>query len=362
MYAAANANILDIVPYKPGSSSVAGKSECVKLSSNENPYGPSPHAVEAYRLAAPTLALYPESSAKAMRESVAATYGLAADRIVCGAGSDELIAVLCQAYLTPVDTVVQSKYGFLMYAISAKRCGAATVYAEEKGRTADVEALLKAVRPSTRIVFLANPNNPTGTFLRKGQIRELLERLPETVMLALDNAYAEYVEDGEYDSCESLTDEFPNLVSLHTCSKIYGLASLRAGWAYGSEETVDVLHRARGPFNVSIPAMQAAAAAIADTAYTREMKRRNTEGRKFLERELDRLGIAYAPSEANFLLMELGKEKRADALDKSLQSRGIIIRNVAGYGLPSCLRATVGTPEQNAALVAGIEGFLRAEG
>ncbi|MET0156194.1 MAG: histidinol-phosphate transaminase [Rickettsiales bacterium] len=354
--------ILDIAPYKQGDSSTGEASrKTIKLSSNENPYGPSPAAVTAYRAAADSLALYPEGSARALREAAAERYALNPDHIVCGAGSDELIALLCSAYLAPGDNIVQSRHGFLMYAISAKRCGAETIFAPEKKLTADVDAILACVNERTKIVFLANPNNPTGTFLPRGEIRRLLDALPSRVVLALDNAYAEYADDEHYDACDLLIDEFPNLASLHTCSKIYGLAALRAGWCYASAEITDALHRTRGPFNISAPAIAAASAAIRDFSYTKDMQCRNAYSRKELAGRLKTLGFECVPSQANFVLADCGSPERARELDATYRRQGVIVRRVDGYGLPSYLRITVGREEEIRAVLQATESFVRAE-
>lgn len=341
-----NSYVLDITPYKGGD--VAETPDTIKLSSNENPYGASPAALAAYRAASDQLFLYPDGSARALRTAIANMCNLDVNRVVCGAGSDELIALLCSAYLSPGDSIVQSRYGFLMYAISAKRCGARTIYAEEKNLRADIDALVDAVEDSTKLLFLANPNNPTGSVLSKQEIITLRERLPERVMLVIDDAYAEYIDDPAYSGCEELTDIYPNITVLRTFSKIYGLAALRVGRSYSSADIADALNRTRGPFNVAAPALAAAEAAICDTAYTEKMCIRNAVQRDVLEQTLDKAGITRYPSAGNFVMTDLGSADNADALDKFLRKNGVIVRNVASYGLPSCLRISVGTDNENA--------------
>lgn len=351
----ANPYILDITPYKGGESS--DEPGTAKLSSNENPYGPSPLALDAYRRAADDLFVYPDGGARLLRQAIADISGLDPHRVVCGAGSDEIIALLCSAYLSPGDTIVQSKHGFLMYAISAKRCGADTISADEQGLRADINALASSVTDSTKLVFLANPNNPTGSMVSKQEIITLRESLPEHVILVVDAAYAEYVDDPEYSACEELTDIYPNLVVLRTFSKIYGLAALRVGRSYSSLDIAETLHRTRGPFNVAGPGLAAAAAALKDTAYTHSMHTHNKRTRAHLEACLDDIGIMRYPSAGNFVLANIGDAASAKALDTHLRRHRVIVRNVASYGLPHCLRMSVGTDVQNAQLTDALKSF-----
>ncbi len=337
--------VLSISPYVGGESGAPGANRVIKLSANENPYGPSPAAIEAYRAEAGRLADYPDGGAVALRGAIGRAEGLDPARIVCGAGSDELISLLCQAYAGEGDEVVHSRHGFLMYAISAKAAGATPVVAEERDLTADVDALLAACTERTRLVFLANPNNPTGTLLPAAEVARLADGLPAGALLALDAAYAEYVSAPGYDPGAGLVDARENVVMLRTFSKIHGLAALRLGWMYGPAHVVDVMNRVRGPFNVNAPAIAAGAAAIADRAHVAECAARNEAWRDWLAARLAAVGVRCTRSHGNFLLAEFGAAGPASAerADAFLKSRGLIVRRMEGYGLPGWLRISVGT-------------------
>jgi histidinol-phosphate aminotransferase len=353
-------SVLAIAPYVPGKSHAAGGVARFKLSSNETPLGPSPRAVEAFRAAVDTLAFYPDSSATRLREAIAERYGLDANRIACGAGSDEIIAQICHAFLDPGDEIVQSRHGFLMYAISAEVAGATTAFAPERGLTADVDALLAAVTPRTKLVFLANPNNPTGTYLPFQEVKRLAEALPPSVLLVLDAAYAEYVRRNDYTSGLELAATMDNVVMLRTFSKIFGLAALRVGWLYGPAHVVDAVNRVRGPFNVSAPAIAAGAAAMADLAHMEAAIIHNERWLPWLAAELEALGLAVTPSVGNFLLAHLPDEDglRAADADAHLQQDGIVVRRMEAYGLPNALRITIGSEEANRAVAASMKSFL----
>ncbi|MEL7027896.1 MAG: histidinol-phosphate transaminase [Pseudomonadota bacterium] len=353
--------VLEIAPYKPGRAKLETGLEAVKLSANENCLGPSPKAAEAARRAAGALHVYPEPSAAALREALAEAYDLDAARIVCGAGSDELIALLVNAYVGQGDNVVQSRHGFLMYAIAAQAAGAEARFAPEKGLRADVDALLAQVSPDTRILFLANPNNPTGSYLGTSDIRRLREALREDVLLVLDAAYAEYVDAPDYEPGAALVDEYDNVVMLRTFSKIYALASLRLGWAYCSAEVADVLNRVRGPFNVNGVAQAAGVAALRDKAHTMKSVRHNASWRAWLAQQLGGLGLEVSPSVANFVLVHFsGEGLTAAAAEAALRENGLLVRGVDEYGLPDALRITVGAEEANRRVVATLADALDA--
>jgi histidinol-phosphate aminotransferase len=345
--------ILSIAPYIPGKTSRAGGAP-LKLSSNENPYGASPAARAAYLSAAGALHRYPDGSATALREAIAEVHGLDPARIICGAGSDELIGLLVHAYAGAGDEVLYSAHGFLMYGIYAKGCGATPVTAPERNLTADVDALLAAVTQRTNILFLANPNNPTGSYLPAAELRRLRDALPSHVILAVDAAYAEYPDSADYDDGRDLAQRTENTVMFRTFSKIYGLPALRLGWMYGAPAIVDVLNRLRSPFNVSAPAQAAGVAAVRDTGWIAEQKRLNAEGRALMRRELEARGYHVYPGAANFLLIGCGAAERAAELVSSLAAQEIYVRDVVAYGLPECVRITVGTEEENARLLAAI--------
>ncbi|MEQ5825878.1 histidinol-phosphate transaminase [Sulfitobacter sp. NFXS29] len=332
--------IMEIDLYQGGAAHVAGLDNVVKLSSNENPLGPSPAAVEAYRRAAYDLHRYPSSDHSALRAAIAEVLGLDAGRIICGAGSDEIIAFLCQAYAGPGTEVVHTEHGFAMYRISALAAGATPVEVPERERVTGVDAILAACTNATRLVFIANPNNPTGTMIGLAEIERLAEGLPPQALLVLDGAYAEYVEG--YDGGAELVDRRDNVVMTRTFSKLYGLGGLRIGWGYGPGHVIDVLNRVRGPFNLSQAALAAAEAAIRDRAYTDHCRAENARWRTWLADALAEIGVPSDVSCANFVLARFANQAEAEACDDHLKTQGLIVRRVAGYNLPQCLRITVG--------------------
>lgn len=334
--------ILDISPYTAGEAHVAGSNKVTKLSANENPLGPSPKAIAAAKRVAEEMALYPSTDHSALRTAIADIHGLDVSRIVCGAGSDEIIALLCQAYAGPGDTVLHTEHGFAMYPISAHAAGATPVSVPETERHADVDRLLAAVDGRTRLVFLANPNNPTGTLVDASEVERLAAGLPDHALLVLDGAYAEYVDEAGYDAGIGLIDSGARVVMTRTFSKVYGLGGLRVGWAYGPADVIDVLNRVRGPFNVSAMGLAAAEAAVRDTEYTAEAKAENARWLAWLSQELRVLGIDHDQSFANFLLARFATEAAALEVDAALRARGVIVRRVAGYGFPEALRISVG--------------------
>lgn len=332
--------ILDISPYQGGAAHVPGITNAVKLSSNENPFGPSDAAKEAFRKAAYSLHRYPSSDHAGLRTAIAEVHGLDPERIVCGAGSDELISFLCQAFAGPGDEVIYTEHGFAMYRISALANGAIPVEVPERERVTDVDAILAACSDATRLVFIANPNNPTGTMIGEGEIARLAAGLPGHVLLVLDGAYAEYVEG--FDGGAALIETRSNVVMTRTFSKLYGLGGLRIGWAYGPEHVMNALARVRGPFNLSTAALAAAEAAVKDTAWAEKCRVDNARWRGWLAAALAELGVPSDTSLANFILARFATQAEAEACDDYLQSQGLIVRRVDGYNLPNCLRITVG--------------------
>ena len=351
--------ILEIAPYVPGKSGAKG-AKVYKLSSNESPLGASPAAIAAFSSVAGSLELYPDGSATALREAIAGRYGLKAENIVCGAGSDELLQLLAHGYLRPGDEAIYSQYGFLVYPIAIQANGATAVVAPERHETAGADAILACVSPRTRMVFLANPNNPTGTYLPFSEVKRLHAGLPRHVLLVLDAAYAEYVRRNDYESGIELVATFDNVVMTRTFSKIYGLAALRLGWAYCPAHVADVLNRIRGPFNVSGPAIAAGVAAMQDQAFIEKAAGHNDVWLPWLIRELSALGLGVTPSVGNFLLVHFSHDagRNAAAADAFLASRGVVARRMEAYGLATGLRMTVGSEEANRALVAALKDFL----
>jgi histidinol-phosphate aminotransferase len=354
--------ILDIEAYVPGESQVPGGLKPIKLSSNETPFGPSPRAIAAYRDAAGSLERYPDGQSTALRVAIGRRYGLDPSRIVCGAGSDEILNLLAHAYLGPGDEGLFTEHGFLVYRIAILANGATPVVAHEKNLCADVDAILAKVSPRTRVVFLANPNNPTGTYIPIDEVRRLRAKLPGEVLLVLDAAYAEYVQRNDYEAGIELVSTTENTVMTRTFSKIHGLAALRIGWAYCPSGVADVLNRIRGPFNLSSAAIAAGAAAMADVAHAEMAARHNEAWLPRLQEGLERIGLNVTPSVANFVLIHFPKSKgkSAAAADEFLKSRAIILRRVSSYGLPDCLRMTIGSDDDNTAVLDALAEFMGA--
>jgi histidinol-phosphate aminotransferase len=350
--------ILDIAAYVPGSHDVPGVQIRAVLSANENPLGASPRAIAAYDKAASHIHRYPEGGSTALRAALAKQYGLDAGRIVCGSGSDELLSLLVHAYAGPGDEVLYSQYGFLMYPIAAKANGATPVKAPERDFRADVDAMLKLVNAKTKIVFLANPNNPTGSVLSRDEVTRLADGLPRTTLLVIDAAYAEYVQRNDYSPGIELVDTRDNVVMTRTFSKIHGLAGLRVGWAYCPASVADVLNRMRSPFNVNAAAQEAALAALADVAFTDQARTHNDIWRAWLADKLAAARLTVLPSVANFLLVRFPADRNADAANDFLGRRGIIPRKMGAYGLPDCLRITVGTEEETRATAEALADFM----
>ncbi len=332
--------VLDVTPYVGGESEIAERDRVVRLASNENPLGASPAAAAGYAALKDELHRYPDGAARELRAAIARLEGLDAARIVCGAGSDELIALLVRAYAGPGDEVLHSAHGFLMYRLSAMAAGATPVAVPERELTADVDALIERLSERTRLVFLANPNNPTGTKVDAAGLDRLAAALPPQALLVIDAAYAEYVREAGHDGGIGLVRARDNVVMTRTFSKIYGLAALRLGWAYAPEHVIDVLNRVRGPFNVTGPALACGEAAVRDRDYVEHCAVTNEVWRDWLAKELREAGFPVTPSHANFLLVETGA--RTGEADDWLKRRGLIARRVDAYGLPGHLRITVG--------------------
>ncbi len=337
------AQILAITPYKGGEAVIPGIAHPVKLSSNENPLGASLAAQAAFQAAAGKLAIYPDGGAAELRHAIGVTHGLAPERIICGSGSDEIFQMLARAFLAPGDEIIQSAHGFLVYRLVAQAAGAVTLSAPEQDLCADVDALLALVSPRTKILFLANPNNPTGSWLGAAGIARLHAGLPPRVLLVLDEAYAEYVTAPEYESGLALAAGHDNVLVTRTFSKIYGLASLRLGWAYGPAGIIDALNRVRGPFNVSAPAMAAGIAALTDQEFVARSRAHNSVELARLAAGITGHGFRVAPSAGNFLLVDFASADKAAAADDFFRSRGLIFRAMGAYGLAQYLRISIGS-------------------
>ncbi|MFB2550389.1 histidinol-phosphate transaminase [Ensifer soli] len=354
------AGILDIAAYVPGKEHAPGVAKVYKLSSNETPLGASPKAIEAFGRAAGQLERYPDGQAIELREAIAAVHGLNIANILCGNGSDELLGLLCHVYLGPGDEAIITEHGFLVYRIQIMAAGAAPVTVPETEHRVDVDAILAAVTPKTKMVFIANPGNPTGTYVPVAEIRRLQAALPKSVLLVLDAAYAEYVRRNDYEAGIELVSANRNVVMTRTFSKIYGLAALRIGWIYAPPAIIDALNRVRGPFNMNAPAIAAGAAAIRDQAFAADAVEYNLRWLGRLTAELEAIGLTVTPSVANFVLIHFPDEdgRRAAEADDFLTARGLILRAVRGYGLPNALRLSIGPEEANLAVVAALAEFM----
>ena len=350
--------IMDIALYQGGAAHVAGVSNVVKLSSNENPLGPSPRAIEAMQAAAAQMHRYPSSDHSSLRAAIGEVNGLDPERIICGAGSDEIIAFLCQCFAGPGDEVIYTQHGFAMYRISALAAGATPVEVAERERCVDVDAILQGCTERTRLVFIANPANPTGTMISEAEVTRLAAALPDHALLVLDGAYAEYVEG--FDAGAKVVEARDNVVMTRTFSKIYGLGGARVGWGYGPKPIVDVLNRVRGPFNVSGTGLAAAEAAVRDLDYTEHCRAENARWRSWLAEELAAAGVPSDTSCANFILARFASQEEAEACDEYLKTQGLIVRRVAGYGVPNGLRMTVGDEDSCRRLAAAVKTFKDA--
>ncbi|MHA6264904.1 histidinol-phosphate transaminase [Arenibacterium sp. CAU 1754] len=349
--------IMDISLYQGGAAHVQGVTNAIKLSSNENPFGPSPKAIEAAKVTLAQMHRYPSTDHASLRAAIGAATGLDPDRIICGAGSDEIIAFLCQCYAGPGDEVVHTEHGFAMYRISALAAGATPVEVPERDRVTDVDAILAGCTERTKLVFIANPNNPTGTMIGEAEVARLADGIPPQALLVLDGAYAEYVEG--FDAGAALINARNNVVMTRTFSKLYGLGGMRIGWGYGPQDIIDVLNRVRGPFNLSSTALAAAEAAIQDTEYTEKCRADNTRWRAWLAEALAEAGVASDTSCANFILARFADQAEAEACDTYLQSKGLIVRRVAGYNLPNALRITVGDEIACRQVAAAVAAFKK---
>jgi histidinol-phosphate aminotransferase len=354
------AGVLAIDAYVPGKSTAPGAAKVFKLSSNETPLGPSPTAIKAYQAVGARLEDYPDGSASDLREAIGRVFGLDPARIVCGAGSDDLLNLLARAYLSDGDEAIHTTHGFLVYPIATLGTGATPVVAPETEYTADVDAILKRVTPKTKMVFLANPNNPTGTYLPFDEVKRLHKGLPSNVLFVIDAAYSEYVQRNDYESGIELVATSDNVVMTRTFSKIHGLAALRLGWMYGPAHVIDAINRIRGPFNVNAPAIAAGIAAIEDAAHQERSREHNSKWLGWLTDEIGKLGLKVTPSVANFVLIHFPdqKGKTAKEADAFLTRRGLVLRQVGAYKLPHALRMSVGTEEANRLVVKALADFL----
>jgi histidinol-phosphate aminotransferase len=352
--------ILEIEPYRPGRSTAEGVARPVKLSANENILGCSPAAKAAFAGAIDQLAIYPDGRGGGLRAAIAARYRIEPERMILGCGTDEIFAMLAQTYLQAGDNIVQGEFGFGAYAIAARANEAEVRFAPELNYKIDVEAMLAAVDERTRLMFIANPANPTGTFLTEDEVVRLWQGLPAQVVLVLDGAYAEFCRDPAFSDGLELAREASNIVVTHTFSKIHGLAALRVGWAYAPAAVASAVDRIRLPFNTSIPAQAAAIAALADDAFPEVSVTHVETWRPWLTQQLGGLGLDVVPSAANFLLVGFPSSpgRTAPEAEAFLAGHGLLVRGVGGYGLPEHLRITIGLEAHNRAVVETLASFL----
>ena len=353
--------IMAIAPYVPGRAETDDGRKVAKLSANENPLGCSAHAKAAFAAHADDLARYPDPSAAALREAIAAQYDLDPGRVIYGTGSDEILHLIAGAYAGPGDEVIQVRYGFAVYAIATQRVGATLVIAPDKDFTTDVDAILNAVTAQTRIVFIANPNNPTSTFVSGSEVARLHSGLRSDIMLVIDQAYAEYIDAEDDDGALDLARKYANVIITRTFSKIHGLAAERIGWGYGSAEAVAAMHRIRAPFNVTTAGQAAAVAAINDDAFVAHSRAHNATWRAWLSAEIAKFGNAglrVVPSKANFLLVLFDAKVSAEQAYKALMDHGYITRWLPGQGLPGALRITIGTEAETRGLAEALRHIV----
>lgn len=356
--------IKEIAPYEGGESTLEHQSRVIKLSSNEGALGPSPRAVAAYQAAEAEIHRYPDGHSTELRRAIARRFGLDGARIVCGAGSDELLCLLARAYAGPGDEVIHSAHGFAMFSIIARSVGATPIAAPETNLKADVDQLIGKVTGRARILYLANPNNPTGSYLSTEELRHLRQGLPEHVLLVIDSAYAEFVTADDYSPGIELVDGGDNVVMTRTFSKIFALGGLRLGWAYAPPAVVDILNRLRMPFSVTAPTQAAGIAAVEDVQFTDAARQHNDTWRRWLADQLLKTGLEVRPSAGNFLLVGFPDEPSRDAAaaDRFLKSRGIIVRRLGTYGLGQCLRITIGIEEEMHAVADALGDFMAPAG
>lgn len=352
--------VMDIAMYMPGKSKVPAGVKLHKLSSNESPMGPSPDAVAAIADATSKMEDYPDGSSTALRQAIAEVHGLNSDNIICGNGSDEILSLLANTYLSNGDEAIFTEHGFLVYRIATLAAGATPVVVKEDDCKANVDAILEAVSAKTKLIFLANPNNPTGTYLPIEEIKRLHSSLPTHVVLVIDAAYAEYVRRNDYESGVEMVSANSNVIMTRTFSKIYGLAALRIGWAYGPRAMIDALNRVRGPFNVNAAAIAAGAAAMRDKVHLEHSIVHNNEWLVKVTEALQALGLKVTPSVGNFVLVHFsaGSDKTAAGADAYLTQRGFVLRMVGGYGFPNSLRMTIGSEEANLGALVALKEYM----
>lgn len=358
----ATPGVQGLSPYRPGKpieelEREYGISGAIKLASNENPLGPSPHALAAARATLAAIHRYPDGGGFALKNSLAKKHGTGQAGITLGNGSSDILEFLARAFVLPENEVIFSEHAFALYPIVTRAVGAKAVITPAKNWGHDLAAMRQAVNARTRLVFIANPNNPTGTWLRSGELEDFIDSLPAHVLVAVDAAYFEYVEEQEYPDTLPWAAKYPNLVTTRTFSKVYGLAGLRVGYGVSSPAVAEVLNRVRPPFNVNSVALAAAAAALEDAAHVERAVRNNRDGMRQLCDAFTDMGLDYIPSAGNFICVDF--KNSAQAVNEALMRQGVIVRPVAEYGMPDHLRITIGTPEENERFINALEKVIR---
>ncbi len=355
--------ILDIAAYVPGKAGSDDGKKLIKLSANENPLGCSPDATHAMKAAAASVDRYPDGGSNALRAAIGTKYGLDPARIICGTGSDDVLQLVANAFTGPGDEVIYVRYGFAVYEIAAKRYGGTPVVADDSDYGTDVDAILAKVTNKTKLIYLANPNNPTGTLIGAAEVQRLHDALPGSVLLVLDGAYAEYLESDEDDGALELAKTASNVLMTRTFSKIHGLAAERIGWGYASAAIIDAMNRIRQPFNVTTAGQEAALAALADDDFVKNSRDHNRIWRDWMTSEIAALGnhgLRVIPSHTNFLLVLFEGALSAEATNNALMDKGYVVRWLPGQGLVNGLRITIGTEEENRGFMDALRGILEA--
>ena len=348
-----------IKPYKGGNHNISGEN-MINLASNESSMGPSPNAIKSLDKNRDLISRYPDGSTYLLRQAISSKHNLETDRISCGAGSDELIDILVRSFAGPSDEVLFSQYGFLMYSIAAKCNGAIPVASPEYDFKTDIHSILSSISSRTKVILIANPNNPTGSYLSRIELELLCREIPKNILLVIDSAYAEYVEKDDYDSGISLVKKYENLVMTRTFSKLYGLASLRLGWSYSSKYIAEIINKVRQPFNVNSYAQLAGIEALSDLDHEKLIVKINSENLPKLKTSLEAVGLKVLPSVANFVLVKFQDSDYSNSIYNFLISKNILVRQVGAYNLPEYLRITVGKASEVDILLDTIEGFVKS--
>lgn len=354
--------IVSINPYEPGKSNLSNQSEIIKLSSNENSLGCSPLIKEKFAALVEQLHRYPDGGSSELRDKIAALHSINAEQIICGAGSDEIINLIINAFTQAGDEIIHTEYGFLMYKLYALANSVKPVMAKETNLTTDINAILDVVTEKTRVIFIANPNNPTGSYLTYEQLKNLRDQLRQDILLVIDGAYAEYVTEENYESGFKLVSEYENVIATRTFSKIYGLASIRLGYGYMSAELINILNRIRSPFNVNLIAQKLGEIAISDQKFIEKSRNHNSAWITKISQSLTDLNIKFYPTVANFILLDFNDDHRAQKFSKFLNDKGIIVRPVSSYNLPGKIRITIGSNAENEMLINEIKNFVECHG